>query len=244
MSVPTAPHAFAGDAALGAAAPPASTAPAGASALPSPAQPSPTASVQPRASHPTRSNTGDVIANAAAAAGRPAADAEGTDVAVLQATIAALQAQLATQAAPTPSSTPTVTTIARPRGEAGSSRGFRLRDAMGLGGSEEERLQYMAILRTVRTNALKYGIDPRLSFRKQDPEKLAKVYKAGWRAHPYLTPHRFPAHWAQSAMLKQYLTNLRKYLARHGQLGDDTMSPGGSPPPPPSGGCGGAACAI
>ncbi|KAL1735238.1 hypothetical protein EV714DRAFT_172971, partial [Schizophyllum commune] len=113
----------------------------------------------------------------------------------------------------------------RPRGEAGSSRGYKLRQAMGLDDTAEERALYNNILRSVRQNALKYGIDPRLSFKRQDPEKLAKVYKAGWRQHPYLTPHRFPAHWAQSAILRQYLTNLRKYLARHGQLGDDAPDP-------------------
>ncbi|KAL1686881.1 hypothetical protein GGG16DRAFT_117523 [Schizophyllum commune] len=87
-------------------------------------------------------------------------------------------------------------------------------------------------------------MDPRMPYRKQDPEKLAKIFKAGWREHPYLTPQRFPAHWAQSAMLRQYLSNLRKYLKCHGRLGnpDDSPSSSGRFPdgrgPPPAGAAG------
>ncbi|KAL1728388.1 hypothetical protein EV714DRAFT_274660 [Schizophyllum commune] len=148
----------------------------------------------------------------------PQSDNVGMTVAGLHATIASLQAQLsqATTAQQPPNET--ITPIHKPLGEAGSNgRGFNLRDAMLLSDTLQKQVLYRAILRTVKINCLKYGIDVRMSYRRQDPEVLAKVFKAGCRMHEYLTPRRFPLHWAQACIVKQWLSNTCKYYRRRQQ---------------------------
>ncbi|KAJ7710498.1 hypothetical protein B0H17DRAFT_1190230 [Mycena rosella] len=99
--------------------------------------------------------------------------------------------------------------IERPQGEAGDSKnGFILQDAMGL---QDDRLQYEAIGRTMRKNVIRADIDYTIDFRRQDPAKLAMVYKLTRKAFPYLTRARFPLDWAVAEMVKQYLRNKRRY---------------------------------
>lgn len=170
--------------------------------------------------------TSDVPADAAA-------DAAAT-IAALQATIASLQTQLQTapllpQQGPIQQAPAVITPIQRPPGEAGSARrGYNLRDAMGLNDSTASRREYKQILNSVKLNCIKCKIDPMVLYKDQEPEMLAKIFKAGWRAHPYLTPERFPANWAQAAMIKQYIRNVRKHRRRlaNGE-GDDSDGPDG-----------------
>ncbi|KAL1729052.1 hypothetical protein EV714DRAFT_274000 [Schizophyllum commune] len=108
--------------------------------------------------------------------------------------------------------TEVITVIVKPEGEAGNNKtGYRLISAMGLDHSVESRRDFRRYQRTVHINCAKYGIDMTQPYRHQDAEVLGKVFKAGWKAHPYLTPNRFPCNWAQAAMVKQYIRNHRKY---------------------------------
>ncbi|KAL1694097.1 hypothetical protein GGG16DRAFT_100661 [Schizophyllum commune] len=105
-----------------------------------------------------------------------------------------------------------IVVIPKPEGEAGNNKtGYRLIAAMGLDHSVESRRDFRRYQRTVHINCAKYGIDMTQPYRHQDAEILGKVFKAGWKAHPYLTPNRFPCNWAQAAMVKQYIRNHRKY---------------------------------
>ncbi|KAJ7029444.1 hypothetical protein C8F04DRAFT_1116389 [Mycena alexandri] len=107
--------------------------------------------------------------------------------------------------------------IERPPGEAGdSAKGFRLQAAMDL---EDDDEKYEAILRTVHNNTVRVNLDPALDFRRQDPAKLATLYKLTRDAHkPDLSEERFPLSWPIAEMVKQYIRNKRKYMVRKGRM--------------------------
>ncbi|KAF7348741.1 hypothetical protein MVEN_01393200 [Mycena venus] len=102
----------------------------------------------------------------------------------------------------------------RPKGEAGDSKnGFILLDAMGLA---NDRDLYEDILRHIHTNVARANLDYTVDFRRQDPGKLAAVYKLTRKEFPYLTRARFPLDWALAEMVKQYLRNKRRYAVKRG----------------------------
>ncbi|KAJ7761341.1 hypothetical protein B0H16DRAFT_1884344 [Mycena metata] len=99
--------------------------------------------------------------------------------------------------------------LVRPKGKARDSKnGFNLQEAMGL---EEDREQYDAILRSIHTNVVRANVDITIDFRRQDPAKLAAVYKLTREEFPYLTRARFPLDWAIAEMTMQFLRNRRRY---------------------------------
>ncbi|KAJ7028357.1 hypothetical protein C8F04DRAFT_67420 [Mycena alexandri] len=61
------------------------------------------------------------------------------------------------------------------------------------------------------TLTLRANIDITVDFRRQDPAKLAAVYKLTRKEFPYLTRARFPLDWAIAEMTKQFLRNRRRY---------------------------------
>ncbi|KAF4593332.1 hypothetical protein EYR38_009046 [Pleurotus pulmonarius] len=101
-----------------------------------------------------------------------------------------------------------IVAIQKPKGEAGDAkRGFNLRSAMGL---DNDRYLYADILRAVRRNASRAGVDFKTLYREQDHAILGRVFKAGRQLFPYLTELRFPHDWAQAEILKQFLKNSRR----------------------------------
>ncbi|KAG6824013.1 hypothetical protein H0H92_008273 [Tricholoma furcatifolium] len=108
-----------------------------------------------------------------------------------------------------------VFSIPKPKGEAGNRKtGFVLREAMRLEGDPVKEAMYAAIVRTNRQHVIRVGLDTNVSFGRQDPDKLAKVYKLNRNAFSYLTKRRFPADWASAEMVKMYLRNQRKETKR------------------------------
>ncbi|KAI5823631.1 hypothetical protein K523DRAFT_366607 [Schizophyllum commune Tattone D] len=146
-------------------------------------------------------------------------------------------AQSTTQPSPPPAEPEVIVPIKRPPGQAGSrKRGYNLRDAMRLSGTKESRRLYRQIINTVHRNCDRYGVDSfEASWKGQEPENLGKVFKAGWRKHPYLTPQRFPGNWAQAAIVKQFVSNQRKHnnrkLREEAEGDDDDDDSDGDAPP-------------
>ncbi|KAJ7826209.1 hypothetical protein B0H14DRAFT_2185964, partial [Mycena olivaceomarginata] len=103
--------------------------------------------------------------------------------------------------------------LERPKGEAGDGkRGFVLQSAMGL---DDDRDLFQAIVRSVHTNVVRANVDFTIDFRRQDPAKLAAVYKLTRDSHkPFLSRERFPLDWAIAEITKQFLRNKRKHAVR------------------------------
>nr|GAT49004.1 predicted protein [Mycena chlorophos] len=153
-----------------------------------------------------------------------AAAAQAAELAELQAKLAAAMKTIADHEArdngtdaPAQATKDAITTLYRPSGEAGSlKKGFNLQDAMGL---EDDRDTYKAIQRLVHRNARRVGLDASVDFARQDPGKLAMVYKVA-RNMPgaYLTQERFPLDWAQADLVKQYMRNVRKHEVKNKRM--------------------------
>ncbi|KAJ7848002.1 hypothetical protein B0H14DRAFT_2356918, partial [Mycena olivaceomarginata] len=110
--------------------------------------------------------------------------------------------------------------LERPKGEAGDGkRGFVLQSAMGLA---DDRDLFQAILfqRSVHTNVVRTNIDFTIDFRRQDPAKLAAVYKLVRNSSPFLSRERFPLDWAIAEITKQFLRKKRKHAVRRGYIGN------------------------
>ncbi|KAF7981493.1 hypothetical protein HWV62_33035 [Athelia sp. TMB] len=122
------------------------------------------------------------------------------------------------QAALNPADADQIQVIMKPKGEAGDGkRGFNLRDAMDLDGDDNKEL-YEAIQRSVKNGAIMARLDMSADYRRQDPEKIADVFKYVRKVHAYMTRKRFPADWAAGEMLKQYLRNYRRYSVKKGRM--------------------------
>ncbi|KAJ7607636.1 hypothetical protein DFH06DRAFT_1004209 [Mycena polygramma] len=137
-------------------------------------------------------------------------------LAELAAALAANTGRAARSSAPEEDAEP-VQRIERPKGEAGDGKnGFNLQEKMGLAGDDEK---YQAILVSIHTNVVRANVDITVDFRRQDPAKLATVYKLTRDAHkPFLSRERFPLDWSSAEMTKQFLRNRRKYDVRQGRL--------------------------
>ncbi|KAF4586750.1 hypothetical protein EYR40_010765 [Pleurotus pulmonarius] len=133
-----------------------------------------------------------------------------------------LAAAEAMKPSPLPVAPGSITAIQKPKGEAGDTkRGFNLCSAMGL---DEDRFLYTDIMRAVRRNAARAGIDYRRLYREQDHDILGKIFKAGRQLFPYLTKDRFPHDWAQAEILKQFLKNSRRSGAKRERKRNDDAS--------------------
>ncbi|KAJ7799626.1 hypothetical protein B0H14DRAFT_3886010 [Mycena olivaceomarginata] len=107
--------------------------------------------------------------------------------------------------------------LERPKGEAGDGkRGFVLQSAMGLDDDRDCSRQLC-----VHTNVVRANVDFTIDFRRQDPAKLAAVYKLTRDSHkPFLSRERFPLDWAIAEITKQFLRNKRKHAVRRGYIGN------------------------
>ncbi|TFY78733.1 hypothetical protein EWM64_g5276 [Hericium alpestre] len=102
--------------------------------------------------------------------------------------------------------------IPRPKG-IGKGRGG-IADAMGLDGDEEDRYLYVRMLHDMRTVVENANVDWSLPYRKQDPEKMGRIYKRMRTLFPILS--RYQNNWATGLMVQQYMNNHRKYAAACG----------------------------
>jgi len=95
-------------------------------------------------------------------------------IAELAATKASINEKAARGNAPGEDAEP-IQRLERPKGEAGDGKnGFNLQNAMGL---EDDDEKYQAIMRSVHHNVVRANVDFTVDFRRQDPAKLAAVYK-------------------------------------------------------------------
>ncbi|KAL1686111.1 hypothetical protein GGG16DRAFT_105918 [Schizophyllum commune] len=86
---------------------------------------------------------------------------------------------------------------------------------MELDRGDDKQAMYTAIQDDVHRFCAKYDIDYRLgSYNQQCKEKLAKVFRATYRKHSYMTPERFPSNWATGVIVQQYINGQRKAAAR------------------------------
>ncbi|KAJ7936715.1 hypothetical protein B0H13DRAFT_2437581 [Mycena leptocephala] len=136
----------------------------------------------------------------------------------LAATKASINERAARGSAPGEDAEP-IQRLERPKGEAGDGKnGFNLQNAMGL---EDDDEQYQAIMRSVHHNVVRANVDFTVDFRRQDPARLAAVYKLTRETHkPFLSRERFPLDWAIAEMTKQFLRNKRKHAVRRGYIGN------------------------
>ncbi|KAJ7855219.1 hypothetical protein B0H13DRAFT_2578096 [Mycena leptocephala] len=130
-----------------------------------------------------------------------------------------------------------IVALEKPKGEAGDrKKGFVLIEAMGL---EDDPARFLKIQASasnlVHENVIRANLDVRQIYRKQDPAKLAAVFKLVRIPHvairisltipsktrkgdEYLTEKRFPLNWATAEMVKQFLRNRRRYKVRMGEI--------------------------
>lgn len=87
-------------------------------------------------------------------------------------------------------------------------------------GLEHDRETYDDILRAVHANVARANVDVTVDFRRQDPAKLASVYKLTRGQFEYLTRARFPLDWAVAEMTKQFLRNKRRYGVKTKRIPD------------------------
>ncbi|KAI0038643.1 hypothetical protein FA95DRAFT_1613226 [Auriscalpium vulgare] len=101
----------------------------------------------------------------------------------------------------------------RPKGSFGSKRGGgqSIREAMGLN-SEAERQIYKAIVYSAHDNAMKAGINFKLTYTQQDDENVAKFCRSMRKEHDILC--KYKNNWAARAVLQQYITNRRRNEGR------------------------------
>ncbi|KAI0083143.1 hypothetical protein BDY19DRAFT_910818 [Irpex rosettiformis] len=102
--------------------------------------------------------------------------------------------------------------VPKPKGSAGGGqRGYHLKAAMGLTGSDSDGL-YNMILATVRELVHAARIDLSRPYHQVSPESLSRVFASARRMHPYLA--RFERDWATAAIVKQYMSSARRYGRR------------------------------
>ncbi|THH18873.1 hypothetical protein EW146_g2191 [Bondarzewia mesenterica] len=102
--------------------------------------------------------------------------------------------------------------IPRPKGSAGDRKnGFVIIDEMGLKDDEET---YNSMIRCIHDWVLNAQLDWRFTYRNQPHDKLAKIFKLARETFPTL--ERFQNDWATAELLKQYITNRRKYAKKQG----------------------------
>ncbi|KAK7026684.1 hypothetical protein VNI00_015557 [Paramarasmius palmivorus] len=106
----------------------------------------------------------------------------------------------------------------KPPGEAGSRRGYNLREAMGLA---DDKAKYDKMVAAIKACAARAGINRRELYKNVESEKMALCFKLMRGKFDYLTRKRFPADWAQAAMLKQTLSNQRKYDKKRSDGNDE-----------------------
>ncbi|KAJ7017633.1 hypothetical protein C8F04DRAFT_1243941 [Mycena alexandri] len=190
-----------------------------------PAENQPSVPAQARGSNGQRGNAGGRPKGSRNKNSRQTNDAVQEEIARLRARVAEMEAtnkSLEERAArgSTAAAAPEqeIERLHKPKGEAGDGkRGFNLRDAMGL---EDDQEEFLRIQDIVRTNCRRVNLDFTQDYRKQEPEKLAALFKLSRKDSDYLTTKRFPLNWAQAEIVKQYLRNRRKYNVRKGRLPD------------------------
>ncbi|PIL32950.1 hypothetical protein GSI_05068 [Ganoderma sinense ZZ0214-1] len=96
--------------------------------------------------------------------------------------------------------------IPRPTGP-----GWSIRESMQVTPSE-----YAEIQRTVRSLVIRAMLDWTDDFRRQDPDKLATLFRAARAAHPIL--QRYVNNWATAAIARQYMQNKRKHAYKQGYI--------------------------
>ncbi|PIL25593.1 hypothetical protein GSI_11341 [Ganoderma sinense ZZ0214-1] len=96
--------------------------------------------------------------------------------------------------------------IPRPSGPSWS-----IRESMQVTPSE-----YAEIQRTVRSLVIWASLDWTDDFRRQDPDKLATLFRAAHAAHPIL--QRYTNNWATAAIARQYMQNKHKHAYKQGYI--------------------------
>ncbi|KDQ17184.1 hypothetical protein BOTBODRAFT_185910 [Botryobasidium botryosum FD-172 SS1] len=100
--------------------------------------------------------------------------------------------------------------VPRPHGSAGD--GFSLQNAMGL---ENDRAQYKAIQRMIKSLVNRADIPSTIHFRHIDPVTLGKIHRIARQRQPYLA--RFQHNWATDEFIVMLLKSRRKTARRHRQ---------------------------
>ncbi|PIL28577.1 hypothetical protein GSI_08618 [Ganoderma sinense ZZ0214-1] len=91
----------------------------------------------------------------------------------------------------------------------------------GSGWSIQESMQvtkpeYAEIQRTIRSLVVRAVLDWTDDFRRQDADKMAKMFRAARAAHPILA--RYSNNWATAAIACQYMQNKRKHAYKQGYI--------------------------
>ncbi|KAM5530026.1 hypothetical protein V8D89_016308 [Ganoderma adspersum] len=81
----------------------------------------------------------------------------------------------------------------------------------GSGWSIQESMQC-----TIRTLVICATLDWTDDFCRQDPDKLATLFRAAHAAHPILA--RYISNWATAAIARQYMQNKRKHAYKQGYI--------------------------
>ncbi|KAI1781935.1 hypothetical protein LXA43DRAFT_1069532 [Ganoderma leucocontextum] len=76
--------------------------------------------------------------------------------------------------------------------------------------------EYAEIQRTIRSLVIRAALDWTDDFRRQDPDKLATLFRAARTAHPIL--QRYANNWATAAIARQYMQNKRKHAYKQGYI--------------------------
>jgi len=100
--------------------------------------------------------------------------------------------------------------IPRPHGSAGD--GFSLQNTMGL---ENDRAQYKAIQRMIKSLVNRADIPSTIHFRHINPVTLGKIHRIARQRQPYLA--RFQHNWATDEFIVMLLKSRRKTARRHRQ---------------------------
>ncbi|KAI0755876.1 hypothetical protein BC629DRAFT_1444455 [Irpex lacteus] len=115
--------------------------------------------------------------------------------------------------------------VPKPKGSAGGGqRGYNLQAAKGLTGPDSHKL-YTMILATVRACVHLARIDLSRPYRRVSAEDLSRVFASARRIHPYLA--RFERDWATAAIVKQYMSSVRRYGRSKGYFAENN-APGPS----------------